>query len=47
MAQRPLGVRHIDCDMSKEFPWQRETSNGLSRFTAALGGFACCCDTKA
>lgn len=45
MVLKPLSVRHID--MSKEFPWQGETSNGLTRFTAALGGFACCCDTKA
>lgn len=30
-----------------EFPRQGETSNGLSRFTAALGGFICCYDTEA
>lgn len=47
MAPKPPGMRHIDCNMSKEFPWQGETSNGLSGFTVALGGSACCCDTEA
>lgn len=47
MAQKSLGMRHIDYNLSKEFPWQGETSNGLCRFTAALGGFVCCWDTEA
>lgn len=47
MAPKPPGMRHIDCHTSKEFPWQGETSNGLSGFTVALGGSACCCDTEA